>query len=263
MSVPLLALPRSVYLAAWLPHVRGSVSVAELALLGVQGEDEPHTVRADDEPPAGLPGDALGLLRAWGVPGMSTAALIPAPGDGVGVPPEVSSAAVAAGECVLVETPAGHFAAVPEVTPFGSPVEPGYLVEWQVARVAPWTLGVLAAVGTLADAERDLRDALRTATEALDALDVARWRDDAVEALASLRAEPDVTSLPRELEPRRGRVLALAARLRRIVELATADDGGAVNLWQADQRSAALRHVDHAARRAMCAATLVVAAPAA
>ncbi|KGM17117.1 hypothetical protein N867_10115, partial [Actinotalea fermentans ATCC 43279 = JCM 9966 = DSM 3133] len=69
---------------------------------------------------------------------------------------------------------------------------------------------------------------------------------------------PDVRALPPGLEPRRARVLALAARLRVIVELASDDDGGAVNLWQADQRSAALRHVDHAARRAMCAATLVV-----
>ena len=44
------------------------------------------------------------------------------------------------------------------------------------------------------------------------------------------------------------------------VLLATADDGGAVNLWQADQRSTALREVDRAARRAMSAATATVAA---
>jgi len=58
------------------------------------------------------------------------------------------------------------------------------------------------------------------------------------------------------LDPRRSRVLALAARLRAVVEVATADDGGAVNLWQADQRSAALRHIERAARRAVCAATI-------
>ena len=69
-------------------------------------------------------------------------------------------------------------------------------------------------------------------------------------------AEVLTWSWPLDLD--RARALALAARLRVIVDLATADDGGAVNLWQADQRSAALRHVDHAARRAMCAATLVV-----
>ena len=50
------------------------------------------------------------------------------------------------------------------------------------------------------------------------------------------------------------RVLASAARLRAIVALATQDDGAAVNLWQADQRSTALRDVDRMARRAMAAA---------
>ena len=55
-------------------------------------------------------------------------------------------------------------------------------------------------------------------------------------------------------------MLASAARLRAIVTLATADDGGAVNLWQADQRSTALREVDRAARRALSAATATLAA---
>ncbi len=256
VSQPVLDLPRSVHLAAWLPYVRGSADVAELAAAGVQRDDEPHTARDDDAGTGDVP--LTDLLLAWGAPGVATVAVLPVPGDVVGVPPEVSAAAVDAGECVLVTTPDGHVAAVPEVTAFGSPAEPGHLVHWHLTRVQPWALGMLAAVGTLAEAERELREALRTATAALDALDVARWRDDAVAALASLRAEPDLAALPRDLDPRRARVLALAARLRVIVDLATADDGGAVNLWQADQRSAALRHVDHAARRAMCAATLVV-----
>lgn len=257
MSANPLALPRSVHLAAWLPHVRGSESIVGHAVAGVQGEDEPHTVRAADADGPEMP--LTDLVRTWGRSGVSAVAVLPAPGDVTGVPAEVSAAAVDAGECVLVATPEGDFAAVPEVTAFGSAVEPGHLVEWRTTRVSPWALGVLASVGSLADAERDLREALRTATEALDALDVARWRDDAADALASLRAEPAPGALPRDLEPRRARVLALAARLRVVVDLATADDGGAVNLWQADQRSAALRHVNHAARRAMSAATLVVA----
>lgn len=252
----MLDLPRSVTLAAWLPHVRGDAGWAERAQVGIQDEDEPHTVVPDDDAPAVR--DLTSLLLAWGMPGVSVAAVLPAPGDVTGVPAEVSHDAVEAGECVLVETPRGAFAAVPEVEVFGSAAEPGHLVTWRVHRTSPWTFGVLSAVGSLADAERELREALRTATEALDRLDVARWRDDAIAALASLRAEPDVRTLPPGLEGRRVRVLALAARLRVIVHLATSDDGGAVNVWQADQRSAALRHVDHAARRAMCAATLVV-----
>jgi hypothetical protein len=51
------------------------------------------------------------------------------------------------------------------------------------------------------------------------------------------------------------RVIGSALRLRAIVDLATADDGAAVNLWQADQRTTALRDVDRAARRALAVAT--------
>ena len=46
-----------------------------------------------------------------------------------------------------------------------------------------------------------------------------------------------------------------AARLREIVALAAQDEGGAVNLWQSDQRSAALRDVDRLARHAISAAS--------
>ena len=106
------------------------------------------------------------------------------------------------------------------------------------------------------DAERELRQGLLQATEALVRLDVARWRPDAAESVAALRGPraaawrlPDRARRP----PARG-VLASAARLRAIVALATQDDGAAVNLWQADQRSTALREVDRMARRAMAAA---------
>ena len=58
----------------------------------------------------------------------------------------------------------------------------------------------------------------------------------------------------------RVRVLTSAARLRAIVALAAQDDGAAVNLWQADQRSTALRGcVDRMARRAMSAAATTLA----
>ncbi|KGM14763.1 hypothetical protein N867_16230, partial [Actinotalea fermentans ATCC 43279 = JCM 9966 = DSM 3133] len=186
MGASVLDLPRSVTLAAWLPHVRGGTALAERAVAGVTDDDEPHAVVAHDG--GWTPGSTLtDLLLAWGMPGVAVAAVLPVPGDVVGVPAQVSAAAVEAGECVLVETPTGAFAAVPDVRSFGSPAEPGHLVTWRVLPVPAWTLGVMAAIGSLADAERELREALRTATEALDRLDVARWREDAVAALASLR----------------------------------------------------------------------------
>src|SRR5690606_41275843 len=100
------------------------------------------------------------------------------------------------------------------------------------------------------------RAARRVARGARDALDVARWREGAAGAIADLRAGGAPTrQLPASVPPRAVQVLTQAVRLRAIVDLATADDGGAVNLWQADQRSTALREVDRASRHAVGAAT--------
>ena len=252
MEVRSLTLPRSVLLALWVQLVPHGSAPLERAVAAVQGDDEPHTVTGE------VTGHLADLIAAWSDGPREAAALLPVPGDVAGVPTEVSHAAAAAGECVLVRTTAGSFAAVPEVTTFGSVYEPGHLVTWTVSRVPHWRTTALGA-GSLAQAERDLRGALVSATEALDSLDVARWRPGAADAIAALRSEV-VWPVPSGLDARRLRVLVAAARLRVIVGLATADDGGAVNLWQSAQRSTALRQIDHAARRAMCAATAHVAA---
>lgn len=248
-------LPRSVVLALWLQGV-GDMSDAVAC---VEGDDEPHRVH-------GLPGvwdgtDLDTLLATWTAGPRTVAALLPAPGDPAGVPVAANHGATAAGECVVVTTPDGSWAAVPTVTPFGSRLERGYLVEWQVHAVPDWSTGLFGAIGSLSDAERELRSSLITATDALDALDVARWRDDAREAIERLRsADTGHWPVP-QLDGRRARVLQLATRLRAIVALGSydadgrPDDGGAVNLWQADQRSAALREVDRTARHAISAAS--------
>ena len=253
---PLLTLPRSVLLALWVQRVGAGSEPLQRAVRAVEGDDEPHTVTgADGFAPAG--GHLPDLLAAWASGPREVAALLPAPGDVAGVPAPVSAAAVEAGECVLVSTAMGSFAAVPEIEAFGSSYERGHLVAWAVSPVPDWRTGLLGTVGSIADSERDLRGALSSATQALASLDVARWRPDAAEAIASLRSDADLGwPVPAGLDGRRLRVLVTAARLRAIVALATADDGGAVNLWQADQRSTALREVDRAARRAMCAATV-------
>ncbi|MTG89135.1 hypothetical protein GJV82_09270 [Cellulosimicrobium sp. BIT-GX5] len=220
-------------------------------LRAVQRDDEPHVV-------SGALGDVRleDLAGAWAGDAREVVALAPVPGDMSGVPPEAAARATDAGECAVVTTSAGAWALVPEVTEFGSDLEPGHLVTWHVTPVGPWSMRVHGAVGTLGEAERDLRTALLLATRALDDLDVARWRDDAAGAIADLRAGGAPTwQLPASVPPRAVQVLTQAVRLRAIVDLATADDGGAVNLWQADQRSTALREVDRASRHAVGAAT--------
>ncbi len=264
MDRPALELPRSVLLALWLREPGAGAGPVAQVLDAVQGDDEPHLVVASTAPvsdgAAGTGDDAgptlADLVAAWASGPREVAAVLPAPGDPAGTPAVVAGAAQLAGEAVLVATPDGTYAAVPEVTTFGSVYEPGHLVTWHVHAVPDWRATLVGQVGTLSDAERDLRVALTRATEALADLDVARWRPDAAERIATLRYAADPGwDLPPGTEGRRLLVLVTAARLRAIVDLATADDGGAVNLWQADQRSTALRDIDRAARRALSAAT--------
>ena len=253
-----LELPRSVLLALWLADDSTDRSVLVAA---VQSDDEPHTVQRRptvDEPPRDDVVDApLGtLLDACDGSPRDVATVLPVPGDPGATPASVSSAATEAGEAVLVRTPQTCLVAVPVVQRFGSALEPGHLVTWELSDVPDWRYAVHAQTGSLQDAERDLRQGLLRATEALVRLDVARWRPDVADTVAALRdLELPAWRLPDRLDGRRARVLASAARLRAIVALATQDDGAAVNLWQADQRSSALREVDRMARRAMAAAS--------
>lgn len=243
-------LPRSAVLALWLQAVGASPGVA---VRSVQGDDEPHTV-------VGLPAaddgaDLKELVSRWAAGPREVCALLPAPGDPAGVPAAANPDATDAGECVVVTTPEGSWAAIPSITAFGSAFERGYLVTWHVRDIPPWSTRVAGTLGSLADAERELRTSLITATEALDSLDVARWRDDAADAIERVRSSSTSSWPVPQLDGRRARVLQLATRLRAIVDLAVADDGGAVNLWQADQRSTALREVERTARHALSAAT--------
>lgn len=257
-----LALPRSVRLALWLDRAGAGSDPVQRTLVAVQGDDEPHRVAVPDADVPGLDDGARGsatladLVAAWASGPRVVAAVLPAPGDPAGAPARVAGAAQTAGEAVLVSTPDGDYAAVPRVEVFGSVYEAGHLVTWEVHAVEPWRTALVGHVGTLAEAERELTTALTRATEALTSLDVARWRPDAAERIAALRDTPDARGvLPPDLDPRRVRVIGSALRLRAIVDLATADDGAAVNLWQADQRTTALRDVDRAARRALAVAT--------
>ena len=249
-------MPRSASLAAWMwagaPDERAQVA----ALRVVMHDDEPHQLRG--ELPPGLTAPSLAaLFQLWAGRVVAVAALFPGPGDAMGAPPQISAAAIEAEECVLVTVrtrggvgsgvesgvehgvghrayePGGdveHWALAPDVEPFGSALEPGFHVTWDVARVDAWENRALGTVGSLGEAERQLQRGLREATEALMDLDVSRWRDAAGDSIAALREVVDLRPyLPPTLDPRRSQVFQSAARLRAIVDLATEDDGGAVN----------------------------------
>lgn len=248
------SLPRSALLAAWGgAALAGRVGV-DAAVRAAQGVDEPHAVEPVGDLALGECADVAGVitaLRAARTTGLRV--VLPAPGDALGLPgpADVNHEALEAGECVL--TVGGPpLALIPVVEEFGSAYETGYLVTW---RVHPTTASRVTDVGSLAEAERALREALMAATDALAGLDVARWRADAADRITGLRSGRGPTGLlPPDSPPRSARVLDLAWRVRGIVDLAREDDGGAVTGWEAGRRHEALRGLDDVGRRAVVAA---------
>ena len=242
-----IELPRSVVTSLWLAALtRGSADLTQ-AVAAIQGQDEPHTTTGG--------GTLSDLLRQLSGEYEVVHAALPVPGA-AGVPLEAAEAALAAGEAVLVRATGQTTTTVPEVTEFGSAWEPGAMVTWQVTVSS----AVVSMPDSLGEARRDLTEALELAIDALTQMDVARWREEAatdIGQLASADVPPSIARvLPPGLDTRAQDLLVRAARLQAIVALATEDDGAAVNMWQADQRAAAMRHVGSTARRAMMAATL-------
>lgn len=258
-----LDLPRSVLLALWGTAVLDGRAGAARAVEVVTGPDEPHLVTGEDQPLTASPlGPGLRDLLDH-LPGRTAGlrAVLPVPGDALGLPPvpEAVRAAVDAQEAV-VAVPAGPggpgWTWVPEVEAFGSEHDQGHQVRWQCWRHPEGSRPPATAFADLGEAERELRVALTRSADALAGLDVARWREDAAEGIAGVRAAAaDGRELPPGLAPRAVRVLGTASRVRGIVALATVDDGGAVSGWEADRRSTLLRELDATARRALVAAS--------
>ena len=231
-----LTLPVSARLAWWgTAWLRGRV-VTDLAIDAVLGDDATHVV-------AGLPGvdgsvaltGALAELRRSGAESCGLA--LPVAGDlvGVGGPPELSAAALEAGEAVV----AGGLGLVPRRV--------GAAVEWTAYPAAPRQL---VDVG---EADRTLRRALQESAAALADLGVARWRPEAADALMNLHRAP--TLEPPDGTPARCADLAARAlQARAIVDLALEDDGDALDADEAQARRAALNPLGAASRRALVAA---------
>lgn len=261
--------PRSGRLAAW-----GNALFAGL----VPPDDVAQRVLADDalHRVTGLPGEeadtpvgltlALGRLRALGASGLRVA--LPAPGHPLGLsgPPEFNSAALEAGEAVLVSGAAFGF--VPELYEVGPAGDVHTEVTW---RCLPVRETPPADVPSLGEAERELTEALREATEVLARLDVAGSGPAADAALEAYRARAEAGRqlLAPGYPPRAVRVLELAQRVRALVSIARGEydgdagaaeetagreHGGAVSASEIAARTEALRPVERTARRALVAA---------
>jgi hypothetical protein len=162
----------------------------------------------------------------------------------------VTTVAVDAGEAVLTDG-GPPLALVPTVLDAG--------VRWE----AYATEGVLSTEPSLGEAEQLLAEALATTTEQLLRLDCAGFGPEIAGQLGRMRAEElaNAGTLPPGHSPRAARVLTLADRLAAIAELAAASDGGATSGTTAATRSALLRDLGRATRRARAAAYNAVLEP--
>lgn len=249
----MLSEPRSGLLAAWGNALLAGFVSPDDALVAIVGQDAVHRV-------AGLPDEtgqvgltlALGRLRALGVTGYRVA--LPAPGHPLGLsgPPEFNARALEAQEAVVAS--GAPYGLVPEVTAVGPDGDLHVEVVWHclAVREAP-----PADVPSLGEAERELAEALREATDALSRLDVAASGPVAEAALDAYRAraERGREVLAPGYPPRAVRVLELAQRVGLLVALARErGHGGAVSAAEMAARGEALRPVERVSRRAQVAA---------
>ncbi|MGV9994612.1 hypothetical protein [Streptomyces sp. NPDC003374] len=249
----MLSEPRSGRLAAWGNALLSGLVSPDDAVLAIVGDDAVHRVE-------GLPGEpgavgltlALGRLRGLGVTALRVA--LPAPGHPLGLsgPPEFNARAMEAEEAVVCHGAA--YGLVPEVAEAGPEGDVHTEVVWRVlpVREAPG-----ADVPSLGEAERELAEALRDATQVLSQLDVAGSGPVAEAAIDAYRAraERGRQVLAPGYPARAVRVLELAQRVGLLIALAHENGhGGAVSASEMAARGEALRPVERTARRAQVAA---------
>lgn len=249
----MLSEPRSGRLAAWGNAFFAGLISPDDAVLAIVGEDAMHRVE-------GMPGEsapvgltlALGRLRALGATGLRVA--LPAPGHPLGLsgPPEFNARALEAEEAVICH--GGALGLVPEVREAGPDGDVHVEVVWHCLPVRE---GPPADVPSLGEAERELAEALREATEVLTRLDVAASGPVAEAAIDAYRAraEQGREVLAPGYPGRAVRVLELAQRIGVLVSVAYENGhGGAVSASEMAARAEVLRPVERTARRAQVAA---------
>ncbi|MFJ3668776.1 hypothetical protein ACIPSE_20250 [Streptomyces sp. NPDC090106] len=245
--------PRSGRLAAWGNALLAGFVSPDDAVHAVVGDDAVHRVE-------GLPGEsapvglslALGRLRALGTTGLRVA--LPAPGHPLGLsgPPEFNARALEAEEAAICQGAA--LGLVPEVHEAGPRGDVHVEVVW---RVLPVREAPPADVPSLGEAERELAEGLREATEVLTRLDVAGSGPVAEAAIDAYRArsERGREVLAPGYPPRAVRVLELAQRVGLLITVAEeSGHGSAVTAGEIAARAQALRPVERVARRAQVAA---------
>ncbi|CAM3183527.1 hypothetical protein [Stackebrandtia soli] len=193
-----------------------------------------------------------GFARLSRVPADEVFLVLPVPGDVRGLPTSgpFALAAMRAGEAIV----AGQWGIVPLWTNHVSGSGDAWqTVAWRLYRL-PASPPTPAFDHSLGEADVALSEALRTATDDLIQLDVARWHPELDHVLRALRG-PLVDQLPPGFPPRASRLHARALMLDTVLRVAEADAfGGAVTAAEASGRAEVLRGLAKACRPAILAA---------
>jgi hypothetical protein len=186
----------------------------------------------------------LGELRRLGATGFSVALPLPGHPIGLGGPPAFNQDAIDAGQAVIVHGIDHGFV----------PLAVGTATRWRGGPAHPPSY--LIDVPT---ADRELRDALRDATERLVELDVTSWSPDAADAIMNLRAPGRLDRPLPFVTPRAAHTAISGLRAAAIVALAEHHESGPVSAAEIARRREALQPLQIAARHAVVAACSVVA----
>ncbi len=238
---------RSGPLAAWArAWIAGLVSLDQV-VDAVTAGDAPHTV-------TGLPGfedDAvalLDLLVRWRRSDTPPQLMLPVPGDVRGLPGPAAfrAAALEVGEAVA----AADTGAVPRVVEHAPSSAPPS-VSWQAFATEPPPLDHL----TVREAQYELTTAVRDCADALTEAQVGGARPDVAAGLGGARRAGERPNLPPGHPSPAVALLAQAERLQAVLDLVLDDPlGGAVDQHGIAARTAALRPLATAVRRARVAA---------
>jgi hypothetical protein len=244
-------LPASVRLALWTTHAWAGGLPLEAAIARAM-PDVDHIAGELDR---------IALWHDLGEQALLVA--LPAPGDLSGLPAtsaEAQGAAAAAGECVFVPGLGGLL--VPTISTFGAAssgaLDVGTRVDWAAYEADPVPRHRVEALD-VSQLERHLRHELMDVTESLESVGGQPFAREAARELAD-SALGGRWGLPAGLPGRPARVIAMAATVSSIVDVALSLPDGALGAGQAAARDTHLRRLQRAADRCLAEATNAAAA---
>jgi hypothetical protein len=234
----MFAVPAAARAACWLNAWLAGQAASDDVIGGVSADGSAGFLLDPGTSPLS-PALLMAELRRLGATGVSVALPLPGHPIGLGGPAPFNQDAIEAGEAIIVHGIGLGF--VPRTI--------GSTTRWR-----GWPAEPPSYLPDVPTADRELRDALRDATERLVELDVTSWSPDAADAILNLRA-PARLDRPMPFASSRAAHTAMSGlRAAAIVALAERHESGPVSAAEMASRREALQPLQIAARLAVVAA---------